>query len=65
MYNIYNETKKEINTMNKNELFALYNKMFENPEQYDSELRNMYFLVISLNKWWNEYYTQYPNEFGL
>ena len=51
--------------MNKNELFALYNKMFENTEQYDSELRNMYFLVISLNKWWNEYYTQYPNEFGL
>ena len=65
MYNIYNETKKEINTMNKNELFALYNKMFENPEQYDSELRNMYFLVISLNEWWDEYYTQYPNEFGL
>ena len=51
--------------MNKNELFALYNKMFENTEQYDSELRNMYFLVIALDKWWNEYYTQYPNEFGL
>ena len=51
--------------MNKNELFALYNKMSENPEQYDSELRNMYFLVISLNEWWNEYYTQYPDEFGL
>lgn len=51
--------------MNKNELFTLYNKMSENPEQYDSELRNMYFLTISLNGWWDEYYTQYPNEFGL
>ena len=51
--------------MNKNELFALYNKMYENPEQYSSEIRNMYFLTISLNEWWDEYYTQYPNEFGL
>ena len=51
--------------MTKIQLFELYNKMSENPEQYDNELRNMYFLVISLNNWWNEYYTQYPNEFGL
>ena len=58
--------KKGINKiMTKTQLFALYNKMYENPEQYDSELRNMYFLTISLNGWWNEYYTQYPNEFGL
>ena len=47
--------------MNKNELFALYNKMSENPEQYDSELRNMYFLTIALNGWFDDYYTQYPN----
>lgn len=51
--------------MTKNEIFALYNKMENNPEQYDSELRNMYFLVIALNGWMNEYYTQFPNEFGL
>ena len=51
--------------MTKFQLFEQYNKMSENPEQYDNELRNMYFLVISLNGWMDEYYTQYPNEFGL
>ena len=51
--------------MTKIQLFELYNKMSENPEQYNNELRNMYFMVISLNNWWNEYNEQYPNEFGL
>lgn len=51
--------------MTKTEIFALYNKMYNNPEQYDPELHNMYFLVIALNGWFDEYNEQYPNEFGL
>lgn len=51
--------------MTKSEIFEMYNKISKNPIQYDNELWKLYYLTISLNEWWNEYYTQYPNEFGL
>ena len=51
--------------MNKIQIFKQYNKMEKNPEKYDNTLRNMYFLVISLNGWMDEYTEQYPDEFGL
>ena len=51
--------------MSKYQIFKIYHDMEMDPEKYDNDIRNMYFLAIALNGWMDEYFEEYPNEFGL
>lgn len=52
--------------MNRNELFEMYHNLKNSSD--NNEIINMYFMVISLNGWMNEYcekYSEEYTEFGL
>ena len=54
--------------MTRNQIFETYNKLSNNPTNDNYEIRNMFFMIISLNGWMSEYCEKYSEqyaEFGL
>ena len=49
--------------MNRNELFETYHNL-KNSSEDNHEIINMYFMVISLNGWMNEYCEKYSDEYA-
>ena len=50
--------------MNRNQIFETYHNLSQNPTNDNREIRNMYFLVISLNGWMPEYCGKYSDEYA-